>query len=76
MKARYCDLCDDGYDADALCELLPKMRFGMGPNFIRGFGKYSSVFEDMPNVMSFAINVTNSAVDLVRMANRPKPDGI
>ena len=22
MKARYCDLCDEGYDADALCELF------------------------------------------------------
>ena len=24
LKARYCDLCDDGYDADALCELFTK----------------------------------------------------
>ena len=32
LKARYCDLCDDGYDADALCELFTEDAIWDGEN--------------------------------------------
>ena len=67
MKARYCDLCDEGYDADALCELFTDNATWDGGSLGCYEGKQSihEFFVDMPNVMSFAIhNVTNSAVEL------------
>ena len=67
LKARYCDLCDDGYDADALCELFTKDAIWDGGKlgYYEGLDNIRQFFVDMPNVMSFAIhNVTNSAVDL------------
>ena len=67
LKARYCDLCDEGYDADALCALFTEDAVWDGGKlgFYEGIEKIHEFFVDMPNVMSFAIhNVTNSAVEL------------
>ena len=67
LKARYCDLCDEGYDADALCSLFTEDAVWDGGKlgFYEGIEKIHEFFVDMPNVMSFAIhNVTNSAVEL------------
>ena len=67
LKARYCDLCDEGYDADALCALFAEDAVWDGGKLgcYNGIEKIHEFFVDMPNVMSFAIhNVTNSAVEL------------
>ena len=67
LKARYCDLCDEGYDADALCALFTEDAVWDGGKLgvYEGIEKIHNFFVDMPNVMSFAIhNVTNSAVEL------------
>ena len=67
LKARYCDLCDEGYDADALCALFTEDAVWDGGKLgvYEGIEKIHEFFVDMPNVMSFAIhNVTNSAVEL------------
>ena len=67
LKARYCDLCDEGYDADALCALFTEDAVWDGGKLgvYEGIDKIHEFFVDMPNVMSFAIhNVTNSAVEL------------
>ena len=67
MKAHYCDLCDDGYDADALGKLFTDDAVWDGGKlgYYEGIKNIHDFFVDMPNVMSFAIhNVTNSAVEL------------
>ena len=67
LKARYCDLCDEGYEADALCALFTEDAVWDGGKLgvYEGIEKIHEFFVDMPNVMSFAIhNVTNSAVEL------------
>lgn len=67
LKARYCDLCDQGYPADELTELFTangtwdgrEMGVFEGREAIHGF------FTNMPNVMSFAIHhVTNASVEV------------
>jgi|TARA_B110000211_G_scaffold70348_1_gene81410 hypothetical protein len=67
LKAKYCDLCDDGYPADALISLFTddgawdggEMGVFEGRDAVHGF------FTNMPNVMSFAIHhVTNSAIEV------------
>ncbi len=67
LKARYCDLCDDGYDADALASLFTPDavwdggdlgRFE-GPDAIRRF------FAGTARALSFAIHhVTNSTISV------------
>ena len=67
LKARYCELCDDGYDADALCALFTEDGVWDGGRLGRFAGRDAlhRFFTNMPNVMSFAIHhVTNSAVTL------------
>ena len=67
LKARYCDLCDEGYDADALCALFTEDAVWDGGKLgvYEGIEKIHEFFVDMPNIMSFAIhNITNSAVEL------------
>ena len=67
MKARYCDLCDEGYDADALCDLFTEDGVWDGGKlgYFEGRKGLHDFFTDMPNIMSFAIHhVTNSAVEL------------
>lgn len=67
LKAKYCDLCDMGYPADALIQLFTddgawdggEMGVFEGREAVHGF------FSNMPNVMSFAIHhVTNSAIEV------------
>ena len=67
LKALYCDLCDEGYDADALCDLFTEDGVWDGGRLGRfeGRGRMHRFFTNMPNVMSFAIHhVTNPAIDL------------
>ncbi|SVE52560.1 uncharacterized protein METZ01_LOCUS505414, partial [marine metagenome] len=67
LKALYCDLCDEGYDADALCDLFTENGVWDGGRLGRfeGRERMHRFFTNMPNVMSFAIHhVTNSAIVL------------
>jgi hypothetical protein len=65
LKAHYCDLCDEGYDADKLSELFISDATWDGGDlgiFI-GRDKIHRFFSNMPRVMSFAIHhITNSAI--------------
>ena len=67
LKARYCSLCDDGYDADALAELFTEdavwdggaLGVAVGREQIRRF------FENTPKVMPFAVHmVTNPSIEI------------
>ena len=49
LKARYCDLCDDGYDADGLCDLFTED--GVWDGGILG------VFEGRENLHNFFSNL-------------------
>ena len=67
LKARYCDLCDNGYPADELCSLFTVDGVWDGEELgvFEGRQKLHQFFTDMPNVMSLAIHhVTNSAVEV------------
>lgn len=67
LKAHYCDLCDDGYPADALCDLFTEDGVWDGGEMgvFDGRDAIHRFFANMPNVMSFAIHhVTNSAVEV------------
>ncbi len=67
LKALYCELCDEGYDADGLCNLFTDDAVWDGGRLGRfeGRERLHRFFSNMPNVMSFAIHhVTNSAVEL------------
>ena len=67
LKARYCDLCDAGYPADALCDLFTDDGVWDGGEMgvFEGRDALHRFFSNMPNVMSFAIHhVTNSAVEV------------
>ena len=67
LKARYCDLCDAGYPADALCDLFTEdgVWDGAEMGVFEGRERLRRFFANMPNVLSFAIHhVTNSAVDV------------
>ena len=65
LKAHYCDLCDEGYDADALAALFTNDAVWDGGELGRfeGRDRIHRFFSNMPKVMSFAIHhITNSAV--------------
>ena len=67
LKARYCDLCDDGYIADELCALFTAdgVWDGGEMGIFEGQQALHDFFTNMPNVMSFAIHhVTNAAVEV------------
>ena len=67
LKALYCDYCDEGYDADGLCGLFTEDGVWDGGALGRfeGRERLRRFFENMPNVMSFAIHhVTNSSIVL------------
>ena len=67
LKADYCDLCDAGYPADALCELFTEDGVWDGGEMgvYEGRDKVHRFFTTMPGIMSFAIHhVTNSAVEV------------
>jgi limonene-1,2-epoxide hydrolase len=65
LKAHYCDLCDDGYDAEALTALFTPDAVWDGGEIGRFEGQAAirGFFERMPRALSFAIHhVTNSAI--------------
>ena len=65
LKARYCDLCDDGYPAAELCALFTDAGVWDGEEMgvFEGQEDLHRFFSNMPNVMSFAIHhVTNAAI--------------
>ncbi len=67
LKADYCDLCDDGYPADALTQLFTSDGVWDGGEMgvFEGRDAIHRFFSNMPNVMSFAIHhVTNSAIEV------------
>ncbi len=67
LKADYCDLCDAGYPADALCDLFTENGVWDGGEMgvFEGREALHRFFSNMPNVMSFAVHhVTNSAVEV------------
>lgn len=67
LKARYCDLCDAGYPADALTDLFTEDGVWDGGEMgvFEGRQAIHRFFSNMPKVMSFAIHhVTNSAVEV------------
>ena len=67
LKARYCDLCDAGYPADALCSLFTADGVWDGGEMgvFSGHEALHRFFSNMPSVMSFAVHhVTNSAVEV------------
>ena len=67
LKARYCDLCDAGYPADALCSLFTEDGVWDGGEMgvFSGREALHRFFSNMPSVMSFAVHhVTNSAVEI------------
>ena len=67
LKARYCDLCDQGYPADELTELFTEDGAWDGHEMgvFEGRDAIHKLFTNMPNVMSFAIHhVTNSSVEV------------
>ena len=67
LKHRYCDLCDAGYPADALCELFTGdgVWDGAEMGVFEGRDALHRFFTGMPSVMSFAVHhVTNSAVEV------------
>lgn len=67
LKARYCDLCDEGYPADALCSLFTEDGVWDGGEMgvFEGKAAIHRFFTNMPKVMSFAVHhVTNSAVEV------------
>lgn len=71
LKAHYSELCDQGYDADALCALFLKDAIWDGGELGRfaGRGRIRRFFENMPNVMSMAIHhVTNPSIQVAEDA--------
>ena len=67
LKAEYCDLCDAGYPAEALCSLFTEDGVWDGGEMgvFEGRDALHEFFSNMPNLMSFAIHhVTNSAVEV------------
>ena len=67
LKADYCDLCDAGYPADALCALFTEdgVWDGAEMGVFEGRDALHRFFTNMPNVMSFAIHhVTNAAIEV------------
>ena len=67
LKARYCDLCDAGYPAEALSNLFTEDGVWDGGEMgvFEGRDAVHQFFSNMPKVMSFAIHhVTNSAVEV------------
>ncbi|MGH1492550.1 MAG: nuclear transport factor 2 family protein [Acidimicrobiales bacterium] len=67
LKAHYCDLCDTGYDVEALGSLFVEDATWDGGNLgtFEGLDAIKRFFGHMPKVLRFAIHhVTNSAVDV------------
>ena len=59
LKARYCFLCDDGYDADGLAELFVEEAVWDGGDLGRAEGRdrIRRFFERSPSALSFAVHM-------------------
>jgi hypothetical protein len=68
LKARYCELCDDGYPPDELAELFTDDAEWNGGDMLgahRGRDAIRDFFATMPATLSFAIHhVTNPRIDV------------
>ncbi len=67
LKAKYCLLCDTGYDPDALTDLFTEEGTWDGGELgcYKGRARVHRFFTNMPATMSFAVHhITNAAVDL------------
>ncbi len=65
LKARYCDLCDEGYDADGLCDLFTEDGVWDGGSLgvFKGRENLHNFFSKLPETLSLAIHhVTNSSI--------------
>lgn len=59
LKARYCALCDDGYDADQLADLFTEDAIWHGGSLgvAKGREKIRKFFQNTPAVMPFAVHM-------------------
>ena len=67
LKARYCALCDDGYDADQLADLFTEdaLWHGGSLGIAEGREKIRKFFQNTPAVMPFAVHmVMNPAIEV------------
>ena len=67
LKARYCSLCDDGYDADGLAELFTEDAVwdGGALGVAEGREKIRRFFQNTPKVMPFAVHmVMNPSIEV------------
>ena len=67
LKARYCSLCDDGYDADGLAELFTEDAIwdGGALGVAEGREKIRRFFENTPKVMPFSVHmVMNPSIEV------------
>ena len=64
LKARYCSLCDEGYDADRLAELFTDDAIWDGGSLGVAVGreKIRKFFENTPAVMPFAVHMVMNPV--------------
>ena len=64
LKARYCFLCDDGYDADALAELFTEDAVWDGGDLGKAVGraKIHKLFTNSPKALSFAVHMVMNPV--------------
>ena len=75
LKAHYCDLCDAGYDPDALSNLFTEDAVWDGGSLGEFIGRerIHRFFQHMPNAMSFAVHhITNSHVQVDDSGTRGK----
>jgi ketosteroid isomerase-like protein len=67
LKALYCSLCDDGYDADGLADLFTEDAVwdGGALGVAKGREKIRRFFENTPKVMPFAVHmVMNPSIEV------------
>jgi len=63
LKSRYCELCDDGYDADNLAELFAEDAVWDGGEQLgrhQGREAIRQFFRNMPTMISFAIHYVSN----------------
>ena len=64
LKARYCSLCDDGYDADGLADLFTEDAIWDGGSLgvAEGREKIRRFFQNTPRVMPFAVHMVMNPI--------------